>query len=236
MIPTLVTIDPPTPAPDPAPDPETRVPPTYEDDDDDDDDSTIWSGSWLSCPDPDDFDDTYFLSDDACFISDAANTVFLFLASTIPTPVLNTQTHILPFTLALEEALPEEAPNPASLLYPTAEDDAKFSPNGIINSNENPASDTPLMDPPSDITSDTRPDAKPPHFPLPMLPFVDAVTFPPTLSLPNKPTSVDPIPDHTPTVRPAAKPPHTPTAYSWLSLWGLPHNVSFLRSSFPSTF
>jgi hypothetical protein len=277
MIPTLVTIDPPTPAPDPAPDPDTPAPLTYadaaddaddddddddadddDDDDDDVDDSTIWSGSWLSCPD---FNDDVFsicsiytylevseppseaflgwdicpgtiasdddsTADDTDSLSEEANTILLYLPTTTPVLLLNTQTHTLPSPLDLEAALPDEAPDPSfilhsvdvSLLHPPAADATPSSSNGIITSTESPNSNKlPLSDTPPDTTLDARPDAKPPHSPLHMLPFTEVVT-PPTLLLTNKPTPVDPTPDHTPTARPTAKPPHSPTAAPGLIL------------------
>jgi hypothetical protein len=194
MIPTLVTMDPPTPAPDPDPDPDTP-----EDDDDVDTIFSDYSGSWLSCcPDLDDPDS---------------------LSAWI------TQTLILPFTLELDEALPEEALSHGvhgSLLYlPAAAAATPFSSKGLLTSNEIPASDTLLLlDPPPDTIHDARPDAKPPPFLPPTRPLTGAVTPPSTLSLTNKPTSVDPTPDHTPTARPAAKPPHAP-ASTWFRLWCL---------------
>jgi hypothetical protein len=244
MIPTLVTIDPPAPAPDPAPDPDTLAPPAYEEDDDDvfsicsvytyleesEPPSAAFFG-WDICPGtiPSDHDSA---SDDTDSLSDEANTFLLYLPTITPVPLLNTQTHTLPSPLDLEAALPDEAPDPSviphsvdvSLLHPPAADATPSSSNGIITSTEIPNSNKlPLFDPPPDTTLDARPDAKPPHSPLPMLPFTDVVTPPPTLLLTNKPTSVDPTPDHTPTARPTAKPPHTPTAAPWL-IHTLPRN------------
>jgi hypothetical protein len=228
MFPTLVTMDPPTPAPDPDPDPETP-------DDDDDDDSilTYFSGSALSCPDyitmtptlvtmdpptpaPDPAPDPDTPEDDddsiLTYFSGSAISCIDFDDPDVYSAWRNTQTLILPFTLELDEALPEEALSHGahgSLLYlPAAATATPLSSKGLLTSNEIPASDAfPLLDPPPDTTHDARPVAKPPPCSPPMLPFTGAVTPPSTLLLTNKPASVDPPPDTIHDARPDAKPP-----------------------------